>query len=105
MLENRLYFSILYNFTYFKKWLKSLKKCSTSFKELIVFFLQVLKLSFFFLGGEGFFGGGFGFEGGGGGGAKFLGGGGGRGHLQLFLLFSHLYKVGIETLLSFIKYL
>ena len=63
--------------------------------------MQVLKLSFFFLMGDGFFGGGFG--GGGGGGAKFLGGGGGRGHLQLFLLFSHLYKVGIETLLSFIK--
>ena len=80
MLENNSYFNILYNFTYLKKWLKSLKKCSTSFNEFIVFFLQVLKFNFFFFGGEGFFGGGYGFG--------LWGGGGGIG-------FSHLYKVGI----------
>ena len=49
------YFNILYNFIYLEKCLKSLKKCSTSFKEFMVFFLQVLKFNFFFLGGEGFF--------------------------------------------------
>ena len=59
--------------------------------------MQVLKLSFFFLGGEGFFGGGFGWGGeggggGGGGGTRFLDGICG-GQLQFFLfLFTELVQ-------------
>ena len=59
-----------------EKCLKSLKKCSTSCKEFIVFFLQVLKFNFFFLGGLG--GGGFSLP-----------------LFSIILLFSHLYKLGI----------
>ena len=44
-------FNKLYNFIYFKKELKSHKKCSTSFKEEQALFFKHIKSNFFFLGG------------------------------------------------------
>ena len=44
------YFNNLYNLIYFTNKLKSLRKCSISFKDEQVSFLKDLKLNFFFWG-------------------------------------------------------